>query len=82
MQTPDFEAGINELINLAQDGLVAIMCAEALLWRCHRFLIADALPVRGITVEHMMTLKTRIKHSVTKWAKLDGKRITYPEIPA
>ena len=79
MQTPEFEAGINELIKLAQDGPVAIMCAEAVPWRCHRSLIADALLVRGFRVEHIMTLKTTMEHSMTKWAHIDGKRITYPE---
>jgi uncharacterized protein (DUF488 family) len=79
MQTQDFEAGINKLITLARDRTVAIMCAEALPWRCHRSLVADALLARGIQVEHMMTLKKRTEHSVTKWAKVDGKQITYPE---
>jgi uncharacterized protein (DUF488 family) len=78
MQTPEFEAGINELISLAQDHSVAIMCAEALPWRCHRSLIADALLVRGIQVEHIMTLKKRTVHSITKWARVDGKQIMYP----
>jgi uncharacterized protein (DUF488 family) len=82
MQTQDFEAGINELIRLARDRTVAIMCAEALPWRCHRSLVADALLARGIQVEHIMTLKKRTEHSVTKWAKVDGKEITYPELLA
>jgi uncharacterized protein (DUF488 family) len=82
MQTQDFEAGINELIRLARDRSVAIMCAEALPWRCHRSLIADALLVRGIKVEHIMTLKKLTEHSMTKWAKVDGEQITYPEPPA
>jgi len=82
MQTPDFEAGINELIRLARDRTVVIMCAEALPWRCHRSLIADALLVREIEVEHIMTLKQLIEHSMTKWAKINGKQITYSELPA
>ena len=82
MQTPDFEAGINELIRLARDRIVAIMCAEALPWRCHRSLIADALLVRGVKVEHIMTLKKLTEHSMTKWARVDGRQITYPEPPA
>ncbi len=82
MQTPEFETGINVLIRLAQDRSVAIMCAEALPWRCHRSLVADALVVRGIQVEHIVTLKKPIEHTMTKWAKVDGKQITYPEIPA
>jgi uncharacterized protein (DUF488 family) len=82
MQTPDFEAGINELIRLARDRAVAIMCAEALPWRCHRTLVADALLVRGIKVEHIMTLKKLTEHSMTKFARVDGRQITYPELPA
>jgi uncharacterized protein (DUF488 family) len=81
MQTPEFEVGINELIRLAHDRTVAIMCAEALPWRCHRSLVADALVVRGIQVEHIMTMKKTMEHSMTKWAKVDGKQITYPELP-
>ncbi len=81
MQTPDFETSINELIRLAQSRSVAIMCAEALPWRCHRSLIADALLVRGIKVEHIMSLKKLTEHSMTKWGKVDGKQITYPELP-
>ena len=81
MQTQDFEAGINKLIRLARDRTVAIMCAEALPWRCHRFLIADALLVRGMQVGHILTLKKRTEHSMTRWAKVDGKKITYPEVP-
>jgi uncharacterized protein (DUF488 family) len=80
MQTQDFEAGINELIRLAQDRIVAIMCAEALPWRCHRSLVADALLVRGIKVEHIMTLKKLTEHSMTKFARVHGKQITYPEL--
>lgn len=83
MQTPEFEGGIDELIKLAQaHGPVAIMCAEAVPWRCHRSLIADALLVRGFRVEDIMTLKTLKEHTLTKWAHVDGKQITYPESPA
>ena len=82
METPEFEAGINELIKLAQDSPVAIMCAEAVPWRCHRSLIADALLVSGIAVEHIMTLKKRTEHSMTRWAHVNGRQITYPESPA
>ena len=82
MQTPEFEEGINELIKLAEkDGPVTTMCAEAVPWRCHRSLIADALLVRGVKVEHIMTLKTLKEHALTKWAHVDGKQITYPENP-
>ena len=78
MQTAEFEAGLERLIILSQERSVAIMCAEALPWRCHRSLIADALTVRGIPVEHIMTEKTRTKHVMTKWAHIEGVKITYP----
>jgi len=80
MQTAEFEAGLERLIVLSQESSVAIMCAEALPWRCHRSLIADALTVRGIPVEHIMTEKTRTKHVMTKWARIEGIKITYPYI--
>lgn len=79
MQTQEFAEGIDQLIGLAQDGQVAIMCAEVLPWRCHRRLIADALLVHGVQVEHIMTIKTRSKHTMTKWAHIEGTQITYPE---
>jgi len=82
MQTPQFETGINELIRLAQDRSVAIMCAEALPWRCHRSLVADALVVRGIHVEDVMSPTKLLEHSMTKFARVNGKQITYPELPA
>ena len=78
MRTQEFTNGIDQLIGLAQNGQAAIMCAEVLPWRCHRWLIADALLVRGVQVEHIMTIKTRTKHSLTKWASIEGDQITYP----
>src|SRR5947199_1415076 len=78
MQTPEFEAYLGKLIKSAARTQVAIMCAEAVPWRCHRSLIADALAVRRIPVEHIMTEKTRTKHAITKWAHIEGMKITYP----
>ena len=57
MQTQEFANEIDRLTGLAQNGQAAIMCAEVLLWRCHRWLIADALTIRGIQVEHIVTVK-------------------------
>jgi len=54
MLTEEFEKNLEELIRLAKSGQIALMCAEALPWRCHRSLIADALLVRDIRVEHIM----------------------------
>ena len=66
MQTREFDVAIDDLIKVAKDRTPAIMSAEILPWRCHRSLIADALVVRGIEVEHIMTLKNRRKHTLTK----------------
>jgi len=82
MQTQEFAEGIDQLVGLAQNCQVAIMCAEVLPWRCHRWLVADALLVRGVQVEHIMTMKARSKHTLTKWAHIEGTQITYPENPA
>ena len=54
------------------------MCAEAVPWRCHRSLIADALTVRGICAEDIMTPTRRPLHKLTPFAKVEGIRITYP----
>lgn len=78
MQTPEFERGLEELIQLAKQEQIAIMCAEALPWRCHRSLIEDALTVRGIRTENVMTLKRRRVHTLTAFAKVQGKSVTYP----
>ncbi len=79
MQTQEFVKNIDELIGLAKEGQVAIMCAEVLPWRCHRWLIADSLTIRGVQVEHIMTIKKSTKHSLTRWAHVEGTDITYPQ---
>lgn len=81
MQTPQFAAGLAHLEKLAQTKRCAIMCAEAVPWRCHRSLLADALTVRGHAVEHIMTSTRRNLHKLTPFARVRGKRITYPATP-
>ena len=82
MQTPDFEENLEALISLAAKKQIAIMCAEAVPWRCHRSLIADALVIRGIRVEDIMTPTRRTAHTLTPFAHVTGTTITYPaEIP-
>jgi uncharacterized protein (DUF488 family) len=78
MQTPAFAKALDDLIKLAQEDRVALMCAEAVPWRCHRSLIADALLVRGIRSEDIMSATRRQVHTLTPFAKVDGLRITYP----
>lgn len=78
MQTPEFTAALQELIGLAANHRAAIMCAEAVPWRCHRSLIADALAVRGIPVEHITGEARSTTHVMTPFARVEGTRITYP----
>lgn len=81
MQTPEFASALEELIALASRERVAIMCAEAVPWRCHRSLVGDALLARGIDVEHVMSATKRAPHRLTRFAKVDGTRVTYPDTP-
>jgi uncharacterized protein (DUF488 family) len=78
MQTPEFARGLLELIRLARSRRTAVMCAEAVPWRCHRSLIADALLVRGIHVEEIVSRVSSRPHVLTPWASVAGERITYP----
>ena len=78
MQTPEFEAGLAELRALASQHVVALMCAEAVPWRCHRSLVADALTARGADVEHITGAGRTSPHHITPFAQVEGTRITYP----
>ena len=78
MQTPEFEESLNELIQLTKQDRIALMCAEAVPWRCHRSLIADALLVRGIRAEDIMTLTRSPVHTLTPFAEVHGTILTYP----
>ena len=79
MQTPASGSALERLMELSRAGRVALMCAEAVPWRCHRALIADALGARGIAVEHIMTAAARRPHARTPFAKVDGDKITYTD---
>lgn len=78
MLTDDFERGLEKLHALAADRRVALMCAEAVPWRCHRSLVADVLTVRGAKVEHITSAKRSAPHRLTSFAEVQGKRVTYP----
>jgi len=80
MQTPEFAAALAALIEMAGREQTAIMCAEAVPWRCHRSLIADALLVHGCTVAHIMSTSEAQPHSLTSFAKVRGERILYPSV--
>lgn len=81
MQTDAFQAGIETLLALASDKPTAIMCAEAVPWRCHRSLVGDALLVRDIEVFDIMTETSAKPHTLTRFARVDGLAITYPPGP-
>jgi len=79
MQTQEFEKGLETLIHIAHRHVTAIMCAEAVPWRCHRSLIGDALLVRDIDVQDIYTFTSVKSHTLTPWAVVHGITITYPK---
>lgn len=79
MQTLEFQEGIETLIKIAHEKTVAIMCAEAVPWRCHRSLIGDALLVRGMDVEDIYSITSLKPHALTPFAVVQGTQITYPD---
>jgi len=78
MQTPEFSMAIEGLVRLGKEKCTAIMCAEAVPWRCHRSLIGDALLARSIEVIDIIGEKSSKPHMLTPWAKVDGHKVTYP----
>ena len=78
MQTPEFEAGLERVIKLAETKPSALMCAEAVPWRCHRSLVADALVARRIKVEHIVSGAHTQPHKLTPFARVRGARVNYP----
>jgi uncharacterized protein (DUF488 family) len=77
METAEFARHLDALVALSGEAAVAIMCAEAVPWRCHRSLIADALTARGLRVEHILTAGIQ-PHTLHAWARVEGTRVTYP----
>ena len=78
MQTPEFAHHLGTLITQATLERIVIMCAEAVPWRCHRSLIADALIVRGLQVFEITSKSATREHMLTSFAAVDGDSITYP----
>lgn len=78
MQTREFARGLRRLMKLARLKRTAIMCAEAVPWRCHRSLIADALLAHGYRAEEIESLKSTRPHALTPWACVRGTKVTYP----
>jgi uncharacterized protein (DUF488 family) len=78
MLTPEFEQSLQQLLEQVRSQRAALMCAEAVPWRCHRWLIADALVARNVAVEHILSASRTLPHVLRPWAIVRGTRITYP----
>jgi uncharacterized protein (DUF488 family) len=78
MQSEEFQDALETLIKMSRQKRVAIMCAEAVPWRCHRSLVADALSVRGIPVVEILSESSYRTHKLTAFAQVEGTQITYP----
>lgn len=81
MQTEEFAAAVDDLVASSRDDHVAVMCAEAVPWRCHRSLIGDALLARGIDVLDIMSPTSARPHTLRSFAEVDGTRVWYPPEP-
>jgi uncharacterized protein (DUF488 family) len=79
MQTSAFAESLAHCIELAKRERTVLMCAEAVPWRCHRSLIADALLVRGIEVKDITSGIRARRHALTPWARVNGTQVTYPD---
>jgi uncharacterized protein (DUF488 family) len=80
METPEFETALARLMDAAKTRRAAIMCAEAVPWRCHRSLIGDALAARGLAVFELSSLTKAQPHRMTTFARIEGNRVTYPGV--
>jgi uncharacterized protein (DUF488 family) len=80
MQTRAFADALQDLLEFGRERQVAVMCAEAKWWQCHRQLIADALVARGIEVLHIMTARLAALHVLTPIARVEGEQVTYPAL--
>lgn len=82
MQTAEFDAGLKALLEVAARRPTAILCAEAVPWRCHRSMIADAATARGVAVRHLMSPTNARLHKLNAMAKVRRGRVTYPAAPS
>ena len=78
MQTKEFIDNLLKIVALSRENCIALMCAEALPWRCHRSLISDALVVRHVKVQHIISAISLISHQLSEMAQVEGTKITYP----
>ena len=80
MQAPEFETALDELISLLKENTTLYCCTEAVFWRCHRQLVSDALVARGYNVGHIFSASKVENHTLTKFVKAEGTRLTYPSL--
>ncbi len=80
MATPAFASAVDELMTFGLTHVVAVMCAEAKWWQCHRQLIADALVARGVEVRHIMSPRDAPAHELTPFGRVDRGQVTYPAL--
>lgn len=78
MQTAEFEDALQRLLQLCSEHRCTVMCAEAVPWRCHRSLLADALLAHGVAVEHILSGSRRDAHNLTPFARVENTRVVYP----
>ncbi|HSV49611.1 MAG TPA: DUF488 domain-containing protein [Candidatus Acidoferrales bacterium] len=78
MQTKEFTDALLKVVALARENRLALMCAEALPWKCHRNLISDALVARRIRVLHIISKTSTITHQLNELAHVEGTKVTYP----
>jgi uncharacterized protein (DUF488 family) len=78
MATPEFAAAVDRLISLAASKRTAIMCAEAVPWKCHRSLLSDSLLARGVRVIHILSVGKTLDHRLTPFARVHDTQVTYP----
>ena len=78
MATEEFEKNLETLMELAERKRIALMCVEVIPWKCHRIVLSDALIANGFEVLHILGKSSPKKHTIAKWPKVDGKRLTCP----
>lgn len=81
MTTPEFLQAVDELLEFGSHRTVAVMCAEAVWWQCHRMLLSDALTARGVAVEHIMSQRGQHAlqpHRLTPFARIADGQVSYP----
>ena len=79
MQTREFAVAVDELLAFGEDGRVAVMCAEAVWWQCHRMLLSDGLVAKEIDVQHILAPMSVKPHRMTPFAQLrDDRQVWYP----